>query len=116
MANWPIVEVQKGDTSDAWDVGHVTRVAGKPVVLADLTGAYACSIAVRDTAGAEAMAPRAVTSKNGDNTRFQAWLTPAETAALDVGDYTVGIQISNSALGLVRTVNRRIRITTEIVG
>ena len=114
MISGPIAELYAGDTSGVWELGFVTSAAGvKPVVLADLDGNFSCRIAVQGTA----MAARAVTVKTGDNLRFRAWLTPAETLALGPGDYVVGIELRNPTLvpPLVKELQRRIRIRAEAV-
>lgn len=115
MGNATLAELYAGDTSDVWELGFVTSAAGvKPVVLADLDPSFTCRIAVLDAAPA---INRAVTIKNGANTRFRVWLTPAETAALGEGDWTVGIELSNATLSppLVQEVQRRIRIRAQAV-
>lgn len=116
-ASSTVTDIYAGDTSKVWEVGWVTSEPGvRPVTLADLDSNYACRIAVRawtgTGAGAEVMAARAVTTKNGANSRFRASLTPAETAALDPGDYVVGIELTNATLvpPLVQEVHRRVRI------
>ena len=108
MTSGSLAELYAGDTSDVWEVGFVASLPGvKPVVLADLDNNFSCRIAVKGSVIA-----RAVTVKNAGNTRFRAWLTPAETAQLGPGDWTVGIEIRNPTLipPLVREVQRRLRI------
>lgn len=106
-------ECYAGDTSDVWEVGFVTSAPGvRPVVLADLTEGFTCRIAVKDSAIA-----REVTVRTADDLRFRAWLTPAETAQLGPGEWTVGIELRNPALvpPLVKEVHRKLWIHPEAV-
>lgn len=113
MTSGSLAELYAGDTSDVWEIGFVASAPGvKPVVLAALDSNFSCRIAVKGSTIA-----RAVTIKNTENTRFRAWLTPAETTLLGPGDRIVGIEIRNSTLipPLVREVQRRLRIREEAV-
>lgn len=113
MNSGTVAELYAGDTSDVWELGFVTSLPGvKPAVLADLDGNFSCRIAVQGQA-----LTRAVTLKTGDNLRFRAWLTPAETATLGPGEFVVGIELRNPTLvpPLVKEVQRRIRIRAEAV-
>jgi hypothetical protein len=72
--------------------------------LATLTGSYTCKIKVAG-AGIE----RAVSDKNGENTRFIAALTPSETTTLDAGQYVLAIEIENA------TLTPPLRLETHII-
>ena len=113
MSSGTRAECYAGDTSDVWELGFVTSEPGvKPVTLADLDGNFTCKIAVKGSTVA-----RAVTVKTGDNQRFRAWLTPAETAQLGAGEWTVGIELRNPTLvpPLVKEVHRTLWIREEAV-
>lgn len=115
MLSQSVVDLYAGDTSDVWELGFVASAPGvKPVVLADLDANFSCRIAVRGTV---LVSPRPVIVKNADNTRFRAWLTPAETLALGPGEWVVGIELRNPTLipPLVKEVQRKIRIFAEAV-
>lgn len=96
MTTIPRSDIVAGDTSDVWEIGLVTSAPGiKPVELADLDVNFTCWIGV---AGAAPPIQRQVVAKNAANTRFRAWLTPAETTALGPGVHLVGIELRNPAL------------------
>lgn len=87
------------------DTGPVLRV--RPTVLDDgavLDANWHCYIAVNDPTGAVTVASREVTDKDGDNFRWLASLTPAETATLPVDDdehsrgYQMVIEVVNTAV------------------
>ena len=115
MHSQSVTELYAGDTSDVWELGFVTSAPGtKPVVRADLDPNFSCQIAVQGTV---LVAARPVTVKTADNTRFRAWLTPAETRALGAGEWVIGIELRNPTLvpPLVKEVQRKIRIFAEAV-
>lgn len=108
-------DIVAGDTSDVWEIGLVTSASGvKPVVLAALDVNFTCWIGV---AAAVPPIQRQVTVKNAANTRFRAWLTPAETAALGLGVWLVGIELRNPTLipPLIAEVQRRVGINPGAV-
>jgi hypothetical protein len=99
----------KGDTAGPWNVGHMLDSGS----LATLGVSYACTIKVAG-AGIE----RAVTDKNGDNTRFIAALTPTETETLAPGQYVVAIEVANPTTVPPLRVETHIilTVTEQIVG
>ena len=103
--------IYAGDGSDVWEVGHRLTETDE---LADLDENYSCRIGIMES---ESFAARPVTDKNSGNTRFRASLTPAETLALGVGVWTVGIEISNPTTSppLVKEVHRKIHIRPQAV-
>ena len=103
-----------GDTSDVWEIGLVTSAEGAPVVLAALDGNFSCRLVV---VGAVPPIARAVPDKNAGNTRFLAWLTPAETLALGKGTWQVAFELRNAALQppLVREIHDVVRIAPGLV-
>ena len=106
-----------GDTSDVWELGFVVSDEGAALELAELDPAWgwACSLAVRGPAG-NALS-RAVTTHNEAGNRFLAWLTPAETALLGPGLWTVAIELRNPDLSppFAREVHRRVRIRPGVI-
>ena len=107
--------IYAGDTSPIWEVGIITSAPGEtPITRADLDIEYECWIAVP---GASPAIYREVTTKNDENDRFRAWLTPAETAQLGKGVHTVGIEIRNSTLTppLIRETHVQVVIKTPAV-
>ncbi len=107
--------IYAGDTSDVWEIGLVVSAVGvEPAVLATLDGNFTCRLVVpHDTAPIS----RAINAKNGDNTRFLAWLTPAETLALGKGTHRIGIELRNPSLvpELVRETHRAVVINAALV-
>lgn len=104
-----------GDTGDVWEIGLVTSAPGvTPRELADLDNNFSCRLVVAE---AEPPIDRAVTAKDNANTRFLAWLTPAETLALGEGTWTVGLELSNPTLAppLVRETHVVVRIEPGLV-
>ena len=101
--------IYKGDTGGPWNVGHRLDDGN----LAPLAPAYTCKIRVAGSA-----IERAITDKTGDNLRFIAALTPAETLALAAGQYVVAIEIENAALTPPLRVETHIILTVaeHIVG
>ena len=66
----------------------------------ELDSNWKCYIAVLDSAGADAMASREVTTKTDDDLKFEAALTPAETTLLSASDkgitYDVVTEVYNT--------------------
>jgi hypothetical protein len=58
---------------------------------------------------------RQITDTDGGRYRF--YLTPTETESLEVGDYTIGIEIRNDTLSpaFVREIHYELRITNQLV-
>lgn len=109
--------IYAGDTSPVWELGLLDD-AGELVAL---DGDFSCAIAVVEgpaaSDGAEPLLQREVTARNEAGTRFLAWLTPDETAALGPGLKTVGIELRNPELDppLVQEVHLRLRIRPQVV-
>lgn len=117
MSSFHDCTVIAGNTGPVWEIGHRVSAPGAPRQLADLTEDYACWLAV---AGATPPILRAVTEMNAAGTRFLAWLTPAETAALGnqrAGAWTVGIELRNPAVSpeLVLELQLTTTITAGVV-
>lgn len=99
MKSQSMLEIVAGDTAGIWKVSHVTSEPGaRPVVRADLSAGYACTIKAVDAAGATVVAERAVSVLSSDDLYFLAALNPAETDTIPPGDVTVAIQLSNPSL------------------
>lgn len=100
MKSQSVLDIKQGDTAGIWRVGHVLSDPGvAPKVYADLTTGYSCKIrAVYEADGTEAVAERAVSDLDADNTHFLAALLPAETASLNVGKVIVAVQLQNLSL------------------
>jgi hypothetical protein len=103
-----------GDDGDVWEIGLITSAPGEPVELAALDGTFSCFLSVK---GAVPPIYREIVVKNEDNTRFLAWLTPAETLALGKGTWLVGLELRNPTLvpPLVRETHRPVVIREAIV-
>lgn len=101
--------IYKGDTAGPWNVGHKLDDG----TLATLTGSYSCTIKVSGTA-----IERAVTDKNGGNTRFIAALTPTETDTLPAGQYVLALEVANATLTPPLKVETHIILTVldQVVG
>lgn len=78
----------QGDTP-SWLIGHDTDGAG---ALANLSSGYTCSIKVVGTS-----IDRSVSTLSDDDLYFVASLTKAETAALEIGNYIIAVQIEKTA-------------------
>ena len=101
-----------GDTTKAWEIGLVTSAPGiNPPLMAQLDGAFTCRLVV---AGADPAIARVVVTKNLANTRFIAWLTPAETLSLGKGTWTVGIELRNAALVPPLVQEKRVVVRIEV--
>lgn len=108
-------EISAGDTSEVWEVGFVTSAKDVvPITLADLDVNFTCFLTVYRASPA---ITRQISSKNAGNTRFRAWLTPAETLALARGTWLVGLEIRNPALNppLVKEAHVSVRIVKPLV-
>ena len=107
-----------GDTSCVWEVGFITSAQGVlPIVLANLDGNFFCRLEVRDSKGNVTNVAKDITTKTGDNKRFTAWLTPAETTALGEGDWIVGIELRNATLvpPLIKELHKRVCLQKQVV-
>lgn len=108
-------EISAGDTSGVWDIGYVTSIEGEsPIVLASLDSNFSCHLTVYRASPA---ITREITSKNPQNNRFRAWLTPAETLQMGRGTWTIGLEIRNPTLTppLVKETHISIRVVKPIV-
>ena len=104
-----------GDTSDVWEVGLVTTPPGtRPPRYEPRVPAFTCWLAVE---GAAPPIAREITAKDVMNTKFLAWLTPAESLALGTGSWRVGIELRNPAMvpPLVREAHAVVRIVAGLV-
>ena len=91
MSDIEVIECYIGDTSDILELGvQLSPERAGRRILATLDGNYTCKIGIKDGA-----INRSVTEKTADDLYFRGWLTPAETGSLTVGDYILGMQISN---------------------
>jgi len=76
----------------------------------DLT-AYTCNLNVRlEDSPATALISRTVTTLTADNFSFVINLTPAETGALALGVYIVGVEIANNAIDFNREALIRLEV------
>lgn len=107
--------IYAGDTSEAWEIGHDLSSGGAGAVqLAALDGNYSLRLVVPHPT---AEIDRMVAVKNDANTRFIAWLTPAETLALGKGTWPVGLELRNTTLTppLVREIHEVVEIRAALV-
>lgn len=87
-----VIECFLGDTTDIIELGiQTSKERVPPRVVAVMDANYTCKIAVGSV-------NRAVTDKTSDGKYFRGWLTPTETASLGVGEFKLGMQISNSTI------------------
>ena len=115
MEKLQMIECYAGDVSDYLELGvQLSKPGVKPVVIADLDGSFSCKIGV---IGAVPPINRVVTDKDAGNQYFRGWLTPTETAALGLGDWVVGMQISNAGMQgpFVRERHWMLRICAQAV-
>jgi len=85
------LELYQGDSSDVVSVS----VTNAGVVVTDLAN-YAGTFAIVKTLGDDALLSKAMTAVSS---KFQAVLTPAESAALTPGSYIGIAEITNDVLG-----------------
>lgn len=101
----------EGDTSDVWEVG-VRNPAGQLINLSAAT----CRMVVVTEGGAIEV-DRMITERNETDTRFVAWLTGTETAAMGKGTFRVGFVLVDMAQvpPLQRELQEVVRIEASII-
>jgi len=100
----------RGRTARPWAIGH--RDADSDDLIT-LDSNYTCRISVPT---ADPPIEREVTAKNSENTRFLAFLTPAETATMEETDHLVYVCIENTTLTVPMSVEYKFKYDIEKSG